>query len=256
MEVIQQDGAVMHLGDSTEVLAGLEAESVDLVLTDPPYNVSARGVGGRANTTIGKVKNPGGSMREVRRDFGEWDYQWDAAPFLEQARRVLKPSGALIAFCSEFTLPAYLESGLDHRGMLFWRKTNPTPSFRGFPQRAVEMMVWQTKGGHWTFMEGGAWPNVLEGPTCTGSERFTVRGSTGNPETAHPTQKPLWLMRSLVLAFSRPGDLVLDPFAGTGTTVRAALDLNRRCIGVELERQYFDLMVDRSRQRAMRLIDG
>lgn len=246
----------MGLGDSTRLMAEtLADESIDLVLTDPPYNVSARGVGGRANTTVGRVRNPGGSYREIRRDFGTWDHQWEPALFLEQAVRVLRPGGTLIAFCSEFTMEAMLRSGLDHRGMLFWRKTNPTPSFRGFPQRAVEMMVWQTKGGHWTFREGGAWPSVIDGPTATGAERYTRVNDQGQVETLHPTQKPLWLMRRLVEVFSEPDHRVLDPFMGTGTTVRAALDLGRPApVGFELEPEYFAVAEQRTSQEVMRLV--
>jgi DNA modification methylase len=215
-------------GDAVEVLSGLADGSVDLVLTDPPYNVSARGVGGRANTTVGRVPRADGSMREIRRDFGEWDHGWDPLPFLEQARRVLRDGGSLVAFTSEHLFAPYLASGLDHRSLLYWRKANPAPNFRSQVVRAVEMAVWQTQGGGWTFNAGGYRPNVWDGATESGEARI------------HPTQKPLWLMREWVELFSGPGELVVDPYAGSGTTLVAARALGRRALGVELDPTYYE----------------
>ena len=252
---VDVNGAQLYLGDCLPVLASLETGSVYLILTGPPYNVSATGVGGRANTKIGKVKTKTGH-RSVRRDFGAWDYEWDPRPFLAEAARVLRTGGALVSFVSEFTLPAFVASELDHRSMLYWHKTNPTPSFRGFPQRAVEQIVWQTRGGHWTFRRGGAWPNLIEAPTAGSGERYTrLDDETGAMVTLHPTQKPITLMRELVDVFSEPGGLILDPYMGTGTTVRAALDLGRRAIGCELDPLYFPVAAVRASQTVMPMLD-
>lgn len=253
-----RDGITIYNADCLDVLPELLDGSVDLILTDPPYNVSARGVGGRANTTIGRVTRRGvrpdgtSSHREIVRDFGAWDHEWDPKPFLDESRRLIRPGGGLVAFTSEFLFAPYLCSGLDHRSLLYWRKSNPAPNFRGQVVRAVEMAVWQTQGGAWTFNAGGYRPNVWEGPILSG---YSV---VNNDEArVHPTQKPLWLMREWIELFSKPGDLILDPFMGSGTTLRAAADCGRRAIGIELhnqisedgvDRRYCDAAIERLRQ--------
>lgn len=258
--VYNAEGVTLYQGDCAEVMGALPTGSVDLILADPPYNVSARGVGGRAHTTIGRVltgTRPDGSRsyREIVRDFGAWDHGWDPEPFLAEAQRVLRDGGALIAFTSEFLFEHYGRSGLDHRALLYWRKTNPAPNFRKQIVRALEMAVWQTKGGHWTFNAGGYRPNVWDGPIVSGYS--TVNN---HEPRVHPTQKPLWLMHEWVQIFSEPSAVILDPFAGSGTTLRAAKNLGRRAIGIELhneigedgvDRRYCDAIVGRLAQSAL-----
>lgn len=230
--------ATIYCGDCVDVLPELGA--VDLILTDPPYNVSARGVGGRANTTIGRVPRKDGTMREIVRDYGEWDHDWDPQPFMASTSTLLRDGGTLVAFTSEFLVSAYLETGLDHRGLLFWRKTNPAPSFRKQIVRAIEFAVWQTKGGGWTFNAGGYCPNVWDVPIING---YTCQNT---PEQRwHPTQKPEALIQKWIELFSNGGDLVLDPFMGSGTTLAAAKRLGRKSIGVEMNEQYCEIAAKR-----------
>ena len=248
-----RDGITIYHGDALEVLPTIEAGSVALVLTDPPYNVSHRN--GRSNTTIGRVPRKDGTHREIVRDFGEWDHDWEPEPFIAELPRPLRDGGALVAFTSEFLFAPYLASGLDHRSLLYWRKTNPAPNFRQQIVRAIEMAVWQTKGGGWTFNAGGYRPNVWDGPVINGYA--TVNR---NEPRVHPTQKPEWLMREWIQLFSNEGDLILDPYMGSGTTLRAAKDLGRRAIGVELhnevgedgvDRRYCEIAVGRLRQEVL-----
>lgn len=220
---------VFH-GRGENVLATLAADSVDLILTDPPYNVSRRN--GRDNTTAGRLPRKDGTFRKVRNNFGAWDWDWQPGPFLSEAVRVLRPGGSLIAFTSEFVLADYLTSGLDHRHLSFWRKTNPVPAFTKNYVRAVEMLIWQTKGGKWTFNAGGYTPNVFEVAGVSGFS--TVNNGEAR---VHPTQKPLRLIERLVEIHSNPGDLIVDPFMGSGTTLEAAKKHGRRCIGVELDEE-------------------
>lgn len=242
----ERDGITIYHADCLDVLPLLD--QVDHVITDPPYNVSARGIGGRANTTIGAVPRKDGTYREIVRDFGAWDHEWDPRPFLAEARRLIRPGGSLIAFTSEFLFEPYVCSGLEHRALLYWRKTNPAPNFRNQIVRAVEMAVWQTQGGGWTFNAGGYRPNVWDGPILNG---YTVQ-NTGE-KRLHPTQKPLWLMREWIELFTDPGDLILDPFMGSGTTLRAAKDLGRRAIGIEVNETYCKVAVERLRQEVLAL---
>jgi DNA modification methylase len=245
-------GLVLYLGDCREVLPALAAGSVDLILTDPPYNVSSRN--SRKNTTIGRVKRnrraigatsveDGAAYREIRRDFGAWDHDWDPEPFVIACPRLLRPGGSLISFVTEWTLPSFLATceaeRLDHRSLLYWHKANPAPNFRGLYQRAIEFMVWQTKGGGWTFNANGATHNVYAEPIVDSAAR------------SHPTQKPERLIRRLMLVHSNPGDLLVDAFAGSGTTLRAAKDLGRRCIGIEIEERYCEIVARRLEQEVL-----
>ena len=234
----EDEAVTLFHGDCLEVMPPLG--QVDHLITDPPYNVSARGVGGRANTTIGRVPRKDGTMREITRDFGEWDHDWDPEPFIASVGDLIRPSGTLIAFTSEFLFEPYLRTGLEHRSLLYWRKTNPAPNFRKQIVRAIEQAVWQTKGGAWTFNAGGYRPNVWEGPVTNG---YTCVNTS--EERVHPTQKPLWLMREWVRLFTDEGDLILDPFAGSGTTLLAAKLEGRRAIGIEISEEYCRVAAER-----------
>lgn len=238
----ERDGIQIWHGDCREVLPFLGA--VDHVITDPPYNVSARAVGGRANTTIGSVPRKDGTSREIIRDFGEWDHAWDPEPFVGAVAGLIRPGGSLIAFTSEFLFEPYTRTGLNHRAMLYWRKSNPNPAFRKFVVRAIEMAVWQTNGGGWTFNEGGYRPNVWDGP---------ILNENTDEKRLHPTQKPEWLMREWVQLFTNAGEVVLDPYMGSGTTLRAAKDLGRRAVGIELDERYCEGAAKRLSQEVLAL---
>ncbi|MCK9495229.1 MAG: site-specific DNA-methyltransferase [Dehalococcoidia bacterium] len=164
-------------------------------------------------------------------------------PFLAHAARLVRAGGALVSFTSELLFAPYLASGLDHRGLLYWRKSNPAPNFRKQIVRAVEMAVWQTQGGGWTFNAGGYRVNVWDGPVLNG-----VAVQNTDEKRIHPTQKPLWLIREWIQLFSNPGDLILDPFAGSLTTAVAAHQLGRRCIAIEMDCGYVEAGVERLRQ--------
>ncbi len=134
--------------------------------------------------------------------------------------------------------------------LLYWRKTNPAPNFRKQIVRAMEMAVWQTKGGSWTFNASGYRPNVWEGPIING---FTCENTAETRE--HPTQKPEWLMKEWVPVFSDQADVVLDPYMGSGTTGVACMNLGRKFIGMEVNPEYFAVACERieNAQRQERL---
>ncbi|MHB8618495.1 MAG: DNA-methyltransferase [Chloroflexota bacterium] len=235
-------GITIYHGRCEEGLTVLGDGSVDLILTDPPYNVSSRG--GRTKAPIGRVRvndrgrrkrsnavpsaatgRTGGEedYRELRRDFGAWDHEWRPGPFLAEVGRLLRNGGSLVAFTSEFLLADYLASGLSHRSLIYWWKTNPTPSLRKTYLRGMEIGVWQTKGPKWTFNAGGYQSPVYAAPTV--SKQWRV----------HPTQKPEEIAREILAVHSKVGDLVVDPYMGSGTFVRAAKDLHRRCAAFEID---------------------
>ncbi len=228
----QDDRITLYCGDCTTLLPLLSAGSVDLVLTDPPYGISEAG---------GDILY-GDGYRKVQ-DFGAWDRAgWTPDLLLREAARLLLPGGSLIAFTSDLLLSRYLTSPyLARRGCMAWEKTNPVPKFRPSYRAALEFIAWLAKpGAAVTWQGGGTTTNVFRYPICAGEER-----------SEHPTQKPLRLIKRLLQLHSNAGDLVLDPFAGSGTTLAAAKLMGRRAIGIELDERYCLLAAQRLCQDVM-----
>lgn len=229
----KDDQVTLYHGDCREVLTTLADQSIDCVITDPPYNVTE--INGRDGTTVGKIKRADGSYREVTKNFGDWDRAFSPAELLVESARLLVERGGFLAFTSDRLLGDYIkDTPLHHMRTLVWRKTNPAPQFPGNYQSACEWIVWQGKGGPPTFTGGGAVPNVFDAPKPSAK--------------LHDCQKPDGLMARLVSLHTQPGDLVLDPFAGSGTTLRAAKDEGRKAIGVELDERYCEVIAKRLTQ--------
>src|SRR5499427_8601564 len=233
------------IGDCVAEMAKLPAESVDLVFADPPYNLQLQG----------DLKRPDDSRVDAVDD--DWDkfasfsaYDDFTRAWLIACRRVMKPSATLWVIGSYhniFRVGAILQ---DLRFWILndvvWRKSNPMPNFRGRRfTNAHETLIWAAResgGKGYTFnyeaLKAGNdgvqmrsdWTIAL----CTGEERLKA----GDGKKLHPTQKPEALLARVILASSRPDDLVLDPFCGTGTTGAVAKRLGRRFIGIERERAY------------------
>lgn len=224
-------------GNCLEILPTLPAESVDLIVTDPPYNVSRskdidRGSWEKLSTR---------RKAKLTRDFGDWDkftpenFEAFTLAWLAEAARVMKPESTAFVF---FTLEGLgmLErlapkAGLRWLQALIWHKTNPAPNFQSQRRfvRSNEGIGWMQKGTQrvMTWNGGPARHDFIETGICQGSERL-----------GHPTQKPLAVIEPLILVASAPEDLILDPFAGTGTTLVAAKRLGRRYIGIEQDERY------------------
>lgn len=211
-------------------LASLARESVDLVLTDPPYGISGGGVHHGV---------PGKGSRRL--DFFEGDDDWQASIRLavmaaQQCLPSMTASASAYWWCGHRQfgpiVTEYEAHGFDTR-FLVWRKhaPPPPPPGSGWPSGA-ELCVFAYRKGSRTWNHGGSNPppsNVI----TADSFRF------GQPDKVdHPTQKPLCLIEPLLLASSNPGDVVLDPFAGSGSIGVAALRLGRRYIGFEKEPKY------------------
>jgi modification methylase len=223
----------------------LAPESVDLVFADPPYNLQLRG----------DLKRPDDSRVDAVDD--EWDkfasfavYDDFTRAWLIACRRVMKPNATLWVIGSYhniFRVGALLQDiGFWILNDVIWRKTNPMPNFRGRRfTNAHETLIWASRGAgakSYTFnyeaLKAGNEDIQMRSdwtlPLCTGEER--LKGPQGGK--LHPTQKPESLLARVILASTRPDDLVLDPFCGTGTTGAAAKRLGRRFIGIERESEY------------------
>ncbi len=241
-------------GDCIEAMNSLPANSVDLVFADPPYNLQLRGDLHRPdNSKVDAVDN-------------DWDqfssfaaYDRFSRDWLKAARRILKPNGAIWVIGSYHNIfrvgVALQDAGFWILNDVVWRKSNPMPNFRGKRfTNAHETMIWAGKSdsAKYTF-NYEALKELNEGiqmrsdwvlPICNGGER--LKNEKG--EKAHPTQKPESLLHRVLLASTNPGDVVLDPFFGTGTTGAVAKKLGRNFIGIEREEAY--------RKVAQKRIDG
>ncbi|MEA2938956.1 MAG: modification methylase [Alphaproteobacteria bacterium] len=232
-------------GDCIAEMAKLTAGSVDLVFADPPYNLQLQG----------DLKRPDDSLVDAVDD--DWDkfssfgaYDDFTRAWLIACRRVMKPAATLWVIGSYhniFRVGAILQDlGFWILNDVVWRKTNPMPNFRGRRfTNAHETLIWAArdpgakgytfnyealKAGNEDVQVRSDWTLAL----CTGEER--LKGADG--KKLHPTQKPQTLLARVILSSSRPDDLVLDPFCGTGTTGAVAKRLGRRFVGFERDRAY------------------
>src|SRR5262249_18458451 len=239
------DSSQIIVGDCVAEMSKLPAESVDLVFADPPYNLQLQG----------DLKRPDDSRVDAVDD--DWDkfasfsaYDDFSRAWLMACHRVMKPAATLWVIGSYhniFRVGAILQDL--HFWILndvVWRKSNPMPNFRGRRfTNAHETLIWAARdagGRGYTFnyeaLKAGNddvqarsdWTLAL----CTGEERL----KDGSGKKLHPTQKPEALLARVLLASSRPDDLVLDPFCGTGTTGAVARRLSRRFIGMERDASY------------------
>lgn len=226
-------------------MRGLSPETVDLVFADPPYNLQL----------ASKLTRPDQSLVDAVDD--DWDKFADFAAYdaftrdwLSAARRVMKPSATIFVIGSYhniFRVGAIMQDlGFWILNDIVWRKNNPMPNFRGRRfTNAHETMIWAARDAgakSYTFnyeaLKAGNEDCQMRSdwllPICTGAER--LKDSQGRK--AHPTQKPETLLARVILSASNPGDLVLDPFFGTGTTGAVAKRLRRDYLGLERESAY------------------
>src|SRR3954454_17816876 len=234
-------------GDCLAEMAGLPAGSVDLVFADPPYNLQLSGELHRPdNSRVDGVEEAWDKFA----DFAEYDAFTRAC--LSECRRLLKPSGGLWVIGSYhniFRIGAILQDlGFWILNDVVWRKSNPMPNFRARRfTNANETLLWcaPSREARYTFNYEAmkALNDELQMrsdwliPLCGGPERLR----DGDGKKAHPTQKPEALLHRVLLASTTPGDVVLDPFFGTGTTGAVAKLLGRGFIGIERDPAYAKL---------------
>ncbi|MDF1802564.1 site-specific DNA-methyltransferase [Thalassovita sp.] len=231
-------------GDCIEMMNSLPENSIDLIFADPPYNLQLKG----------DLHRPDNSKVDAVDD--AWDqfssfaaYDRFTQDWLAAARRLLKPNGAIWVIGSYHNI-FRVGSALQNAGYwilndVVWRKSNPMPNFRGKRfTNAHETMIWASKseGAKYTFNyealkalnEGIQMRSDWVLPICNGGERL----KDDNGDKAHPTQKPESLLHRVLVGSTNPGDVVLDPFFGTGTTGAVAKMLGREFIGIEREDSY------------------
>ena len=230
-------------GDCVEMMRSLPAASIDMIFADPPYNLQLGG----------DLHRPDGSQVDAVND--EWDkfdslatYDRFTHAWLAEAKRILKPGGSIWVIGSYHNI-FRVGAALQDRGYwilndVVWRKANPMPNFKGTRfTNAHETLIWASMGEKAKYTFNYRAMKTLNDelqmrsdwliPICAGQERLKKGG-----HKVHPTQKPEALLYRILLACSNPGDVILDPFFGTGTTGAVAKRLGRHYIGIEREDDY------------------
>lgn len=237
-------------GDCIAAMRTLPSASVDMVFADPPYNLQ---LGGDLN------RPDGSHVDAVTNDWDKFDsfaaYDRFTREWLAEARRVLKPNGSLWVIGSYhniFRVGAILQDlGFWILNDIVWRKANPMPNFKGTRfTNAHETLIWAGMGEKAKYTFNYRAMKTLNDelqmrsdwvlPICSGPERIRKGGAK-----AHPTQKPEALLYRVMLATTNKGDVVLDPFFGTGTTGAVAKRLGRHWIGCEREEGYREVALER-----------
>ena len=236
--------------DCIEAMRALPAASIDMIFADPPYNLQ---LGGDLN-------RPDGSFVDAVTD--EWDkfdslnaYDAFTRAWLAEARRILKPNGTIWVIGSYHNIfkvgSAIQDLGFWILNDIIWRKANPMPNFKGTRfTNAHETLIWASMGEKAKYTFNYRSMKTLndelqmrsdwEFPICGGQERLKKNGVK-----VHPTQKPEALLYRVMLACTKPGDVILDPFFGTGTTGAVAKRLRRHWIGIDREGTYIEAAQER-----------
>lgn len=258
-KAIQKPAAAVQLprdtilqGDCLEQMRALPDGCVDLVFADPPYNLQLKG----------DLHRPDQSKVDAVDD--DWDkfdsfaaYDAFTRDWLREAKRLLKPTGTLWVIGSYHNIfrvgTALQDLGYWVLNDIIWRKSNPMPNFRGTRfANAHETLIWSARdegqtGYTFNYQAMKALNEDVQMrsdwtlPICNGGER--IKNTTG--QKLHPTQKPESLLHRVLLSSTNPGDIVLDPFFGTGTTGAVAKQLGRHFIGIEAEADYAEAAMQR-----------
>jgi modification methylase len=233
-------------GDCIEILSKLPENSIDLIFADPPYNLQLQHELWRPNQTLVEGVDDSWDQFPDLKTYDEFSRNW-----LTACRRVLKNTGTIWVigtYHNIYRLGAMLQDlGFWFLNDIVWIKTNPMPNFRGVRfTNAHETLIWasKTKRSKYTFNyhamkalnDDLQMRSDWQIPLCSSPERIRVDG-----KKAHSTQKPLALLYRILIASSNPGDVVLDPFFGTGTTGAMARLLHRHWIGIEQDPRYIEI---------------
>ena len=220
----------LYNGDCLEVMDKLieEGVKIDSIITDPPYMIAR--------------KNNFHTMGRKGIDFGEWDKEVDLFSWLDRIPKLLNKNGSVVIFNDWKNLgdiARYCENlGLEIKDFLRWEKTNPMP--RNRDRRYItdfECAIWLVKkGAKWTF-------NRLDDKYQR--PKFVHSIVSGKEKTSHTTQKPASLMEEIIKIHTNENDIVLDCFAGSGSTGVACANTNRKFIGIELDNNYFNIAKQR-----------
>lgn len=228
---------VLWQGDSRKLLKMLPDNSIDFILTDPPYNIGMYSTG----------NIPLFGRTAMNNDVANWDHiEFNPEEWVDDFIRVLKPKGNIFIFTSYNQIGKW-HTCLDHRfdtsQFMIWHKINPAPKIykAGFLNSCEMIFCCWNKKHTWNFISQKEMHNFIESPICMRPERLSA--------PKHPTQKPTSILKKMITIATNENDIVLDPFMGVGSTGIAALALNRKFIGFEISGEYFNAAKQRIEYR-------
>ncbi len=242
----------IYNGDCIDILKKIPKKSIDLIFADPPYNLQLKNELYRPNQTKVNGVSDEWDKFSSNEEYDKFTIEW-----LSACHEVMKDDATIWVIGSYHNIfrvgKIMMDLGFWILNDVQWYKTNPMPNFRGVRfTNATETLIWAKKSEkqkRYTFnhnvmkqLNGGKqMTSVWSIPLCTGSERIKDK----NGKKAHSTQKPEELLKRVILSSSKEGDLILDPFCGSGTTCAVAKKLNRRAIGIEKEVKYVEISKQR-----------
>lgn len=235
MNLYQENNITIHNRDCIEVMSEIEDEKFDLIIADPPYNIGDD----NKRTKVGNV------VMTNKEAWGEWDsftqrdYDRFIFKVIRESYRILKKGGSFYMFSARedngYFIRYAMRKGFKYKNTLAILKQNPLPSFRMNNWRsAFELCMYLTKGKPKTF-------NFLSQEECVNVYPYLI----GRKETDHPTEKPRGFIERIIQVSSNEGDIVFDPFLGSGTTMIAAINLGRKFEGCEKSEAYFNEILKR-----------
>ena len=242
------------LGDSLKIMKTIPSKSVDLIFADPPYNLQLKDTLYRPDQTTVEAVTQDWDKFNTFKEYDNFTEQW-----LKESKRILKKGGTLWVIGSYHNI-LRVGTSIQNHGFwilndIIWHKTNPMPNFRGTRfTNAHETLLWCTTSREAKYIfnyqnlkelnDGKQMRSDWYIPICSGKERLREN----NNQRSHPTQKPEALMYRIILSSTNKGDIILDPFLGSGTTAVVAKKLQRNFIGIEQDKEYISLAKKRLKQ--------
>ncbi len=246
----QRPGFLLLKGDSLELLPRIKKESVTTIFADPPYNLSNGGISCRAGKMVCVDKGDWDKSKGFEKDY-EFTYNW-----IKLCRNALKPNGTIWITGTPHNIyqvgHALQSLGFHILNEITWYKPNAPPNLacRCFAH-AHETVIWAKKSKDarhiFNYEEMKAWNDAISpsGKQMRSVWHIPLTSQDEKRQGKHPTQKPLELLKRIVVASSNPGDIILDPFSGSATTGLAAHSLGRKYVGIEKEENFLKLSVNR-----------
>jgi len=235
----------LYLGDTFKVLDKLSSRSVNMIFADPPYFLSNNGITCQSGKMVSVNKANWDETNMTLQEKIKYNYRW-----IKKCKRILKDDGTIWisgTMHNIFIIGVALEkAGLQIINNVTWQKTNPPPHLaRKAFTHSTETLLWARKKGEKSYFNYDLMKSLNNNKQMKDLWQFSLTKPSEKRFGKHPTQKPIELLKRIVLSSTKTGDIVLDPFSGSGTTGVAARILHRNYIGIDAKSDYLDLSIQR-----------